>query len=102
MSNVYDEVKAHFDAVDDVVVNAGRGAQGIKYGKKMFAMFYKGQLTVTLSPKRVQEVVASDEALPFDPGTGKPMKDRVLIPVEMKESWIAFCEESAEYLRNKK
>ena len=25
MSNVYDEVKAHFDAVDDVVVNAGRG-----------------------------------------------------------------------------
>ena len=101
MSDVYDEVKEHFASVEGVVVNAGRGAQGLKLGKKMFAMFHKGQLLVLLSPERVTEVVASGEALPHDPGTGKPMKDRVLVPDTKKESWISFCEESRRYLASK-
>ena len=101
MIDVYREVKEHFSNVEDVIVNAGRGAQGMKLGKKMFAMFYKGQLVVMLSPARIAEVVASGEALPFDPGTGKPMKDRALIPDPKKESWISFCEESRRYLASR-
>jgi TfoX/Sxy family transcriptional regulator of competence genes len=93
----YAEVKAHFEKVDDVTVNAGKGSQGLKYGTKMFAMFYKGDLVVKLSPERVGELVASGEAQAFDPGTGTPMKDRVLIPEAQCDEWIAFCEESREY-----
>jgi len=42
----------------------------------MFAMFYKGDLTVQLSEERVKELIKSKKALPHDPGTGKPMKNR--------------------------
>lgn len=39
MTDPYAHVKAHFEKVAGVTVNAGRGAQGLKVGKKMFAMF---------------------------------------------------------------
>ena len=71
MNDPYAEVRAHFDQVDAVEVSAGRGAQGIKLGGKMFVMFHKGQLLVKLDPKRVAEVIASGEGLAYDPGTGK-------------------------------
>ena len=97
MSDPYADVKAYFDKVDAVTVNAGRGSQGLKLGKKMFAMFYKGQLLVQLSPKRVSELVASGAGSSFDPGTGKTMADRVLIPYSNKDAWISLCEESLRY-----
>lgn len=96
------EIKAHFADVDDVVVNEGKGSQGLKYGKKMFTMFYKGQLAVKLSPGRVTELIRTAEGLPLDPGTGKPMKDRVIIPISAKERWIEFCVESKAYAQSVK
>jgi hypothetical protein len=97
MTDPYAALRAHFSQVEGVVVNTGRGAQGIKFGGKMFAMFHKGQLLVKLPPKRVSEVIASGEGLPHDPGTGKPMKNRVLIPDTNQALWIAYCEESRQH-----
>ena len=74
MGDPYAELRAHFSRVDGVEVTSGRGAQGIKLGGKMFAMFHKGQLLVKLDPRRVAEVIASGDGLPHDPGTGTPMK----------------------------
>jgi hypothetical protein len=101
MSDPYADVKAHFEDVDDVTVNSGRGSQGLKFGAKMFAMFHKGQLLVQLSPERVSELVASGAGLSFDPGTGKPMVDRVLIPDTNKDAWIPLCQESLQYAESR-
>lgn len=98
MQDPFTEVKEHFSQVDRVTVNAGKGAQGMKYGGKMFVMFFKGQLIVQLPPARVNELIASGEGLPHDPGTGKPMKNRLIIPDTEKEKWIAFCEESLRHV----
>lgn len=95
MDDPYAAVKTHFDKVAGVSVNAGRGAQGLKVGAKMFAMFYKGDLLLTLPPVRVEALIAAGRGLPFDPGTGKTMKNRVLIPAAKKRSWIKLCEEAA-------
>ena len=97
MSDPYEELRAHFASFDDVEVTSGRGAQGIKMGTKMFVMFHKGQLLVKLPPDRVIEVIASGDGQPHDPGTGTPMKNRVLIPDTKKSLWIAYCEESRQY-----
>jgi hypothetical protein len=93
----YAAVRSHFADDTEVEVTSGKGAQGIKYNKKMFAMFYKGGLIIQLSPNRVTELIASGDVQPYDPGTGKPMKDRVLIPLEDQDKWIEFCIESKEY-----
>jgi hypothetical protein len=98
--DIYKEVKAHFALDKDVVVLSGSGAQGIKYEKKLFAMFTKGDLLIRLPPNRVIEVIASGDGLPYDPGTGKPMKNMVLIPVSKKDLWIKFCEEAKSSMIN--
>lgn len=98
MIDPYAEVKAHFSNVEGVTVNTGRGAQGLKIGKKMFVMFHKGQLLVQFPPTRVSQLIESGHGLPHDPGTGKPMKNRVIIPDSRKESWIDHCEESRQYM----
>lgn len=98
MSEVYDSVKKHFANDQQVVVNSGSGAQGIRYGKKLFVMFYKGELVVKLSPERVTELVSNGDGLPHDVGTGKPMKDWVKFSVAMKDTWIEYSEESKAYV----
>ena len=97
MNDPYAGIKAHFAGVDGVVVNAGTGSQGIKFGKKMFVMFLKGDLLIKLSPERVSELIRSGEGFAYDPGTGTPMRDRVLIPQSRIGSWIALAEESRRY-----
>jgi hypothetical protein len=97
----YAEVKAHFAEVAGVTVSSGRGAQGLKLGKRMFAMFYKGDLLVTLSPERVAALIAEGTGLAFDPGTAKTMADRVLVPASRREHWVSLCEESRRYAESR-
>ena len=102
MPEIYNQVKDHFIDEDQVIVNFGKGAQGIKFGKKLFVMFYKGELVVKLSPARVTELVSSGEGLPHDVGTGKPMEDWVKFPLSKKDKWIQYCEESKSYVIGEK
>jgi hypothetical protein len=102
-------LKEHFSKFEDVIVSGPRGAQGIKYNGKMFVMFYKGKpkegklggIIVQLSPSRVKELIELGEAKPFDPGTGKYMKDRVILPVGSEDKWIKYTQESREYVKSK-
>ena len=99
MRDSYTELLHHFADFSDVELPGTKGAQGLKYKGKMFAMFYKGDLTLKFPESRVTSIIETGEGVPHDPGTGKPMKDRVLIPVVNKKLWITLCEESLTYLR---
>jgi hypothetical protein len=99
MSDVYTEVKAHFANDPEVEVLKGRGAQGIKRGGRLFIMFMKGNLVVTLPEQRVKEIIDMGDGLPFDPGTGKPMKNRVLIPAENSDKWIEYSTEAKKHTK---
>ena len=96
MADVYDDLKRHFAVDGRVEVAAGRGAQGIKLGKKMIVMFYKGELLLKLPPERVEELIESGHGKPYDPGTGSAIKDRVVIPAAQRESWIPLSEEALD------
>jgi hypothetical protein len=97
VQDVYRTVKDHFADHEAVTVATGRGAQGLKYGKKMFVMFFKGDLLLKLPPQRVQALIAEGLGAPYDPGTGTPMEDRVLIGADHADSWIGLCEEALSY-----
>lgn len=94
--DIYDDLKAHFRDNPNVVVAEGKGAQGLKHNGKMFVMFYKGDITIKLKPENVKSLIEAGKGLPHDPGTGKPMKDRVLIPASQKDTWIEMCELSLQ------
>lgn len=97
--SVYDDLKDHFRKNPSVEVAEGKGAQGLKYKGKMFAMFYMGDLTIKVRPETVKKLIEQGDALPHDPGTGKPMKDRVLIPASLQAKWIEACELSFNEVR---
>lgn len=101
MSDIYDEIKDYFDQVEGVTVNHGKGAQGMKKGAKMFAMFGGGALILYFPPDRVQEIIGSGEGEPQVLTNGMVMKTQVVIPPENKDRWIEFAEESFR-LFNKK
>ena len=97
MIDVYEELKTHFSSDNDVTVLSGRGAQGIKRGGKLFVMFMKGVIIVKLPEELVKEIISMGEGVSYDPGTGKPMKNWVLIPVSRKELWIKYSEEAKKH-----
>ncbi len=95
MTNVYDQIKSHFEGVDGAVVNSGKGAQGIKYKGKMFTMFFKGDLMVKLSEQRVNELVEQGKGVAYPHS-----KDRIIIRVDNKDEWIGYAMESFNYVSN--
>ena len=97
MTDIYEEIKTHFLTDRDDTVSSGRGAQGIKQGKKLIVMFMKGDLLVNLTEKRVSEIIASGEGEPYDPGTGKAMKNWVRITEARRDLWIKYGEEAKRY-----
>ena len=85
MTDIYAAVKAHFETVSNVTVNQGKGAQGMKAGKKMFAMFSKGDLVLYFPKERVQELIASGEGKPHTLTSGFVMEKQVLTSLKYRE-----------------
>ncbi len=100
MKDVYVDLKQYFSLIDSAVVCEGKGAQGIKYANKIFAMFYKGDLILKFSPERVVELIKSGKGIPHAPGTGKPMKDWVAIPHANSKAWVDLATESFKYVND--
>ena len=99
MADVYTEIKGHFASDPDVEVLSGRGAQGIKIGGKLFVMFLKGDLLVKLPEQKVKEIIELGNGEAYDPGTGKPMKNRVLIRARNKNLWIKYSIEAKKHAK---
>ena len=53
-------------------------------------------VSVKVPPDRVEALIAAGRGLPYDPGTGKVMKNYLLVPAAKKRSWIKLCEEAAD------
>ncbi|MHA1942582.1 MAG: hypothetical protein ACXAB2_10225 [Candidatus Hodarchaeales archaeon] len=92
---IFSKVKEYFLTMKDVK----KQGQSLKRNKKMFVMLSKGNYVVKLSEKRVKELIASGEGLPYDPGTGKYMKEWVIIPLTSEEKWMAYAQEAKEFVK---
>jgi hypothetical protein len=91
---IYSKVKKHFLEMKDVK----QQGQSLKRNRKMFVMLNKGRFIVKLPEKRVQEILSTEKGLPYDPGTGKHMKEWVIIPLTSEENWIDYAQEAKEFV----
>ena len=72
--------------------------ESLKIKKKMFAFPTKdGNIIVKLPKERVTELLGSGEGLPYDPGSGKIMKEWVIIPSKYSDKWFDFVEEAMKF-----
>ena len=63
----------------------------------MFVFFGKGKIVLKLPKERVTELLNSKEGLPYDPGTGKIMKEWVIIPEEHSDKWMNLTLEAKQF-----
>jgi hypothetical protein len=71
-----------------VEVAQGKGAQGIKYKGKMFAMFSKGD----------QSLISEGSAEEYSVG-GKTMRNMGLVRADKVDSWIQLSEDVLTKIR---
>ncbi len=89
----------HFLQIPDVK----KQGNSLKKNRKMFAMWTKNdQFVVKLPEERVNILIDTGKGLPYDPGTGKYMKEWVIIPPSSLESWIGYAEEAKQFAPSSK
>lgn len=89
----WSKIKEQYLKLDDVQ----RRGESLKIKRKMFVFLNKENITVKLPKKRVSELLESGEGLPYDPGSGKIMKEWVTIPLESSDKWTAFVKEGMKF-----
>jgi TfoX/Sxy family transcriptional regulator of competence genes len=63
----------------DVTRGSMFGSQGLRTGKKFFAVWWHEQLVLKLPPERSRELVDAGTATPFEPMAGRPMNGWVVV-----------------------
>lgn len=69
------------------------------FDNKVFAMFVKGALVLKLPAARVSELAGSGQGRPYDPGSGKIMREWVSIPPAREQHWVALAKESRDFVK---
>jgi len=65
---------------------------------KIFAMLVRSQLVVKLPKARVDKLVSRRRGEPFDPGTGKSMKEWVAVGPD-DPGWVALAQEANRFVK---
>ena len=80
----------------DVRLGSMFGSQGLRTGRKFFALWWHEQLVVKLPPARLQELVAAGHAVPFEPMEGRRMNGWVLLGEGV--DWAPLTEEARTFV----
>ena len=98
----YEDLVDEFAGEDGVLPpqgGSGFGRSALRYRRKIFAMFVRGQLVVKLPGKRVDELVAGGHGERFDANKGTPMKEWFSLDPESQLAWSALAREALDFAR---
>ena len=91
-----DVVRA-LDREPDVVLARGFHNDVLKREGKIFAMDYSGSMVFKLPAARCAALVEAGEAVAFDRGQGKPLREWVV--VEDPNAWLDLAAEALAFAR---
>jgi hypothetical protein len=72
------------------------GSQGLRTGRKFFAIWWHDRLVLKLPPARLQEEVAAGHGEPFEPMPGRGMNGWVVVTADT--DWAALAEEARAFV----
>lgn len=88
------------DGVSPPAGGSGFGRSALRYRRKIFAMFVRGQLVVKLPRPRVDELVADGHGERFDANKGTPMKEWFSLDPESDLAWPPLAREALDFARS--
>jgi hypothetical protein len=74
------------------------GSQGLRTGRKFFAVWWHDQLVLKLPPDRLQELVGAGSAQPFEPMEGRAMNGWVV--VDPSADWPGLADEARAFVES--
>jgi hypothetical protein len=96
----YEDLVDEFTGLDGVTPptgGSGFGRGALRYRRKIFAMFVRGQLVVKLPGPRVDELVAGGHGERFDANKGTPMKEWFSLDADCALSWAPLAREALDF-----
>ena len=96
----YEDLVDEFAGVDGVTPptgGSGFGRGALRYRRKIFAMFVRGQLVVKLPAPRVDELVGGGHGDRFDANKGTPMKEWLTLAEPSGLSWSELSREALDH-----
>ncbi|WP_324274375.1 TfoX/Sxy family protein [Blastococcus brunescens] len=82
----------------DVTSGSMFGCQGLRTGRRFFAIWWAEQLVVKLPPERLQELVATGQAEHFEPMPGRRMNGWVVLGESV--SWDPVAAEARAWVES--
>ena len=98
----YEDLIEEFLGEEDVLPppgGSGFGRGALRYRRKIFAMFVRGQLVVKLPAPRVDELVGGGHGDRFDANKGTPMKEWFSLDPESDLAWPPLAREALAFAR---
>ena len=95
-ADLVDEFVA-FDGVTPPQGGSGFGRGALRYQRKIFAMFVRGQLVVKLPARRVDELVDAGHGERFDANKGTPMREWFSLGQESTLAWSSLAREALDF-----
>ena len=83
------------------VTRSGRGfgASALKINGKMFAtLSARGEFVVKLPEGRVEQLVKSGDAEPFNPSRGRQMREWIALKPTSRKRWSTLAEEALRFV----
>ena len=99
----YEDLVDEFTAVEGVTPpegGRGFGRGALRYRRKIFAMFVRGQLVLKLPRPRVDELVVAGHGIRFDANKGTPMKEWFSLNQDSALEWPPLAREALDYARS--
>jgi TfoX/Sxy family transcriptional regulator of competence genes len=100
----YDRLVQTFLSTSDATLSTkkGFGSSALWVSGKIFAMLVRGQLVVKLPQQRVDAVVGSGGGQRFQPGTGRLMKEWLVLAPSLEEEWLNLATEALQFVSSKR
>jgi hypothetical protein len=98
----YEDLVDDFMSVDGVTPpsgGSGFGRGALRYRRKIFAMFVRGQLVLKLPAPRVDELVTGGQGERFDANKGTPMREWFSLDPGSALPWLPLAREALDFAR---
>ncbi len=97
-AEVFDSIVRSLRARPAVTMATMFGAPGLRVSGKVFATLYKGNLVLKLPQDRVRQLIASRDAVLFDPGHGRVSKEWVAVKPQAADQWAGLAREALVFV----
>jgi hypothetical protein len=78
----------------------GFGRTALRYERKIFAIWVRGQLVLKLPADRVDTLIAAGAGVRFDANKGTPMKEWLSLDPESGLGWLPLAREALDFARS--